>query len=357
MRKHDRIPTGSGERGFYLVALTLALTFLLGAVGLAIDIGRMYIVKSETQSFVDSAALYAAAQLDGSSNSVALAQAAIAGEPKKWGFGVNAFTGVQTSFGTSSTGPWTSTPPTPPTGYYFVQVTATVSLPMYLVSVVTGTPSASISALAVAGRDSTNSMPGGEFPFSVYTRAGSPDNATDPYGMEVGNQYTLRWGAPGNNSTCGTDATMPNLATNGSIRGYCCVAESAAGLRQAIVGGQTDPLSIGQPVNMDNGAKDSEMSAIAMRANTDSNIASATYAAYRAAGLGNGERVVVVPINGGSPNYTVLGFAGFFLLTPSQYTSLGGNDSACAEYIGAWVQGEPDPAPGGAGAFHLRLYQ
>src|SRR5260370_15382273 len=77
MRKHDRILHGRGERGFYLVTLTLALGFLLGAVGLAIDIGRMYIVKSEVQSFVDSAALYGAAQLDGASNGLALAKTAI----------------------------------------------------------------------------------------------------------------------------------------------------------------------------------------------------------------------------------------------------------------------------------------
>ena len=48
---------GSGARGYVLVALTLALVFLLSICGLAVDIGRMYITKSEAQSFVDSAAL------------------------------------------------------------------------------------------------------------------------------------------------------------------------------------------------------------------------------------------------------------------------------------------------------------
>ena len=207
MRRHDRIRTGRGERGYYLVALTLAMVFLPGAVGLAIDIGRMYIAKSEAQSFVDSAALYAAAQLDGTSNGLALAQAAVVSEPKKWGFGNNAFTGVQTSFGTSSTGPWDAVPPTPPTGYYFVQVTATANPPMYLIGTLTGVSSPSISAVAVAGRSPTTNISGGEFPFSVYTRAASPDDATDPYGMQIGNQYTLRWGAPGTRSSCGTDTT------------------------------------------------------------------------------------------------------------------------------------------------------
>lgn len=36
--------------------LAVSLATLLGLVGLAVDVGRMYIVKSETQSFVDAAA-------------------------------------------------------------------------------------------------------------------------------------------------------------------------------------------------------------------------------------------------------------------------------------------------------------
>jgi uncharacterized membrane protein len=50
-----------------MVALVVSMVFLLGMVGLAIDLGRMYIAKSEAQSFVDSAALAAAAQLNGTS--------------------------------------------------------------------------------------------------------------------------------------------------------------------------------------------------------------------------------------------------------------------------------------------------
>ena len=55
----------SGQRGYVLIALTLGLVFLLGMAGLAVDIGRMYVTKSEAQSFVDSAAFSGALQLDG----------------------------------------------------------------------------------------------------------------------------------------------------------------------------------------------------------------------------------------------------------------------------------------------------
>ena len=344
------------ERGYVLIALSLSLVFLLGMAGLAVDIGRMYTTKSEAQSFVDSAALAAALKLDGTTNGITNAQNAVTNDPKKWEFQNDSFTNVTTQFGTSANGPWTATPPNPPTNYYFAQVQTTVSLPMYLMGPLAGR-TATIAASAVAGRATTGSMTGGEFPFSPYTRIASPDNPADPFGYQVGDIYTLRWGAPGNRTTCGTDATQPNLSTNGKIRGYCCVAESAANLRQAIVGGQTDPVTIGNPVEMDNGAKNTEMSAIAMRVEEDTDITSTTYAQYLANGTGNGERVVVVAVNNGPPSYTAVGFAGFFLLSDSSYTGLKGNDSACAEYIGTYVQGAGALPPGGSGAYHIKLYQ
>ena len=83
-----------------------------------------------------------------------------------------------------------------------------------------------------------------------------------------------------------------------------------ADLRQAIVGGATDPLAVGDPVPMDNGAKNTEMSAIAMRVEEDTDTTSTTYAQYLSSGTGNGERVVYVAVNNGAPNYINMGFAG-----------------------------------------------
>lgn len=351
----------SKNRGYILVALSLGLIFLLGMAGMAIDIGRMYITKSEAQSFADTASFAAALELDGTAAGITRAQTAVANNPKKWEFQNDSFTNVQISFGTASTGPFITAPPSPPAGYYFARVQTTVNLPMYLIGPLAGQNS-NIAAAAVAGRALTTGTNGGEFPFSPYTRSASPDNAADPFGYKVGNSYTIRWGAPGNRTTCGTDATQPNLSTNGFIRGYCCVAESAANLRQAIVGGSTDPLTVGSPVPMDTGAKDTEMSAIAMRVEEDTDTTSADYAAYLANGTGNGERVVYVAVNSGAPSYTNLGFAGFFLYADSAYTGLKGNDTACAEYIGTYVQGAagqsvPGLAAGGSGSYHIRLYQ
>jgi hypothetical protein len=323
---------------------------------MAVDIGRMYVTKSEAQSFVDSAAMAAAVQLDGSTAGLTRATNAASGDPKKWGFGLNTFSTITTKFATSPTGPWTTSPPSP-ANYYYAQVSATVTVPMYLIRVLVGS-AAQVGALAVAGRSSITTMRGGEFPFSPYTRTANPDSPSDPYGYMIGNQYTLRWGAPGNKTTCGTDATNPSLATNGKVRGYCCVANNSPTIRQAIVSGDTDTVTIGSSVPMDTGAKNTEMTTIAERVNLDSDTSSTTYSQYVANGFGNGERVVVVPVNDGPPSYKTVGYAGFFLLTAGNYSSLGGNDSACAEYIGAWIQGVATPQiSGGSGAFRLKLYQ
>jgi hypothetical protein len=332
------------------------LIFLLGVAGLAVDVGRMYITKNEAQAYVDSASVNAALKLDGTSAGITRATNSTSSDTGKWRFDTSPFSSVITSFATSSTGPFTTTPPNPPTGYNYVKVGTSMTLAMYLIRPISG-PTASVGAAAVAGRRTINTLPSGVFPFSPYTRAASPDNAGDPYGYQIGNQYTFRWGAPGTKTSCGTDATSPNLSQNGSVRGYCCVSNSAADLRQAIVSAQTDSVTIGQDLSMDNGAKNTEMSAIGDRVAIDTDSTSATYADYVANGTGNGTRVVVVPVNSGSPDYTILGFAGFFLLNSSSYSGLKGNDSACAVYIGAWTQGVTMPPASGSGAYRIRLTQ
>jgi Flp pilus assembly protein TadG len=348
------------RRGYILVATALSIPFLLGVCGLSIDIGRMYITKTEAQAFADSASLAAARELDDTSAGITRATNAASTNTDKWRFDTQPFTNVSTTFSTSSTGTFTASPPNPPTGYRFARVEATVDLPMYLIRVLTG-PTSQIRAGAVAGMLAMTSTTGGQFPFSPYTRKGYPgavpDNAADPFGYQVGNDYTLRWGSPGDRTDCGTDDDAPSLATNGQIRGYCCVSNSAAEIREAIVSLNTDPVTIGDNVPMDNGAKNTEMTAIADRVVIDSNTTATTYSSYRSSGTGNGQRVVYVVVNGGPPNYVAIGFAGFFLKRASVYDGLNGNDSACAEYIGAWTAGVTAPAPGGSGAFKLRLFK
>ena len=67
----------SRQRGAILVTTALLLLFLLGFMGIALDFGRLFVVKSELQTAMDSCALAAAQELDGASD--ALNRAASAG--------------------------------------------------------------------------------------------------------------------------------------------------------------------------------------------------------------------------------------------------------------------------------------
>jgi Flp pilus assembly protein TadG len=356
----------SRERGFVLVATSLAALFLLGAAGLAVDIGRMYVARSETQSFVDSASLAAAAQLDDTTAGVTRALNAVSNNPKRWQFGNSAFTDVQTVMATSSSGPWLAggSLPSPPTGYYYAQVTATVNPRLYLMGLLAGSSASTIRAQAAAGRVNRPYFTEGIFPFSPYSHKIAPDCATcddasDLFGMRIGNRYTLRWAADptlAKENVCSGDdsQTMIDIsnAGGGSIRGYIEL-NSAADLSQAILSNVTTDLSVSgsadvptnftldSTVDMDGGAKNSVINlALATRVGQDSDPLSETYAAYKSSRSGNGRRMVVVPINNGAPDFAIAGFAGFFLLTPSSY-DVTGNLPACAEYVGAWTQGNP----------------
>jgi hypothetical protein len=55
------------EDGAFILTAALVLLFLLGFIGFALDFGRLFVVKSELQTAVDSCALAAAQELDGQS--------------------------------------------------------------------------------------------------------------------------------------------------------------------------------------------------------------------------------------------------------------------------------------------------
>src|SRR5262245_16023984 len=79
------------QRGFVLITMGVAAVALFGALGMAVDLGRMFIAKNETQSFCDAAALAAALQLDGTTNGITKAQSAVSNSTNKWGLGSTAF--------------------------------------------------------------------------------------------------------------------------------------------------------------------------------------------------------------------------------------------------------------------------
>lgn len=71
MRSHTR-----RQRGATLITAALFLLFLLGFMGIALDFGRLFIVKSELQTAMDSCALAAAQELDGTASALDRARSA-----------------------------------------------------------------------------------------------------------------------------------------------------------------------------------------------------------------------------------------------------------------------------------------
>ena len=64
------------QRGSMIVTVALVMLFLLGFMGIALDFGRMFIVKTELQTAVDSCALAAANELDFQSSAITRATSA-----------------------------------------------------------------------------------------------------------------------------------------------------------------------------------------------------------------------------------------------------------------------------------------
>src|SRR5262249_2528063 len=142
------------EAGFTLLTTAVSALAIFGMAGLAVDMGRMYITKNEAQSFADSAALYAAQQLNGTATGITAADTAAGNVPMKWGFGTTAFTWTVIEYSPDGSTGWaTSGSVANPATINYVRVTANVTtLPLYLLPVIGTGTTASVKALAVAGQ-------------------------------------------------------------------------------------------------------------------------------------------------------------------------------------------------------------
>jgi uncharacterized membrane protein len=93
-----RVRKNSKNRGFVLIAMSVALVLLLAVMGMAFDFGRIYIARNEAQVFTDAAAMSAAAKLDGTDAGLDRARQAVARLPMRWNLGTQSFTGVVVEF-------------------------------------------------------------------------------------------------------------------------------------------------------------------------------------------------------------------------------------------------------------------
>src|SRR5260221_14055087 len=124
-------------RGFVLITMAVAGVAIFGAIGMALDVGRSFIAKNETQAFCDTASLAATLKLDGTSTGIAKAKTAVTNTTNAWNMDTASVASPTVDFATSASGPWVTTP-SPATGYIYARVQASVSLPLYFVPVVLG---------------------------------------------------------------------------------------------------------------------------------------------------------------------------------------------------------------------------
>src|SRR4051812_34763190 len=113
------------QSGFVLVTMAVAAIALIGILGLAVDVGRMFIAKNETQAYCDSAALAASLLLDGTTNGITNAKAAVTNSANAWNLSTTKVNSPTVTFATSTAGPWVANP-SPADGYNVARVSATV---------------------------------------------------------------------------------------------------------------------------------------------------------------------------------------------------------------------------------------
>lgn len=358
---------GKKEKGFVLMAAAIGFAAVLGAAGLAVDLGRVYIARSEVQVFADSAALAAAIQLNGTSAGVVAANLAVQNTPNRWNFGTQSFSGTIVQFALPSAAnanqpdaaSWTAAPATG-TNYRFVKVLAGVDVPILLAQAITAQPTMHVSGVATGGQLMVTTYADGLLPFSPI----APNPAdTANYGFQTGQIFTIRYpsnGSQNKGNVCAGDVNGTYWANLPAQDFGYWGSNSAAAIRGEIVDDtQIQPLSIGDNVPMVGGNKTTEGSALDTRVSEDSDPNSVNYASYVQAGLGNGRRIFGVPVNGGPPNFTAVAVRAFFLQPQGVYLGVTGSTSICAEYIGTYVQGSGVHvgAGQGTGGYLVRLTQ
>lgn len=345
-----------------IVATAISFVVLLGFAGVVIDIGRMYVARSEAQAYTDAASIAAALELDGTTAGISRAVTAAGAVTAKWSLDVSSFPAPTVDFATSLAGPWVASP-NPATNYTHARVSSAISVPLYLLPVLTAQRGGTVGGSSVAAQVSRYSFTSGVFPFSPFAHNSTPPD----FGLVPGQDYTLRWATNpklSGNNVCAGDRTQQMItiaqAQGGSERGFI-EDNSAASIRATIEDDyQTITRGIGETVSLTGGAKQTELTSLDNRIDQDADRTSTTFANYAVNGLGNGRRVILAPINdGGTPpgsNNRIVQFGAFFLLRTADYSN-GGNQTWCAEYVGAWVQAASHRGAGVPGAYIVRLVQ
>ena len=361
--------------------MALTAVGVLGFVGLAVDIGRMFIVKNESQAFCDAAAVAAAMVLNGASTGINQAVSKVATSPNKWNFGSTSVSTPVVSFATAAAGPWL-TNPSPAVGYAYVRVTATVPMQLFFLPLVTGQRIFNVISTAVAAQVPITSLSWGASPYTAISTTPAANN----FGFVIGNSYDIQWPtyngnragcAPGNPDKCFNSppcsgdpgASLSAVVANWGAKhsGYWGSNSNSLIAAEVLNTVQMAPIAIGTNLDplLTAGNKQSEAGYLDQRASQDTDTSDATPSLYLANASHNGRRLLPVAIaNPIDPTHTtVIGFGQFLLSTngsPSDFyvKSANGNSPFCAVYAGPYNIGSSGPGAGGAtGASSVRLME
>ena len=220
---HRKSAAGTGrrkhrERGFVLVTMAVSAIALIGVLGLAVDLGHMFISKNETQAYCDSAALAAALALNGTSGGITNAQAAVTNSTNAWNFSNISVSSPTVTFATALTGPWDSNP-SPAAGYTFAKVSATVRMKLYFIPVLVAQTVANVNSMATAAQVDLTTIPTGLAPYTAV----STDTTGPNFGLVIGSSYDLHW-PQFNSHRSGCDPTTPDACFNSPP----CTGDTAA---------------------------------------------------------------------------------------------------------------------------------
>lgn len=347
------------QRGFVLVVSALAAVVLIGCLGMAVDLGRMYLIKSEAQNFVDSTALRAAATLDGTTNGILRAASFAPQTSERFDLASRSFTNVRTEFAQTVAGPWYESS-SAPSRSRFVRVSTRLQVPMYFMTLVTGSRNGTVFAAGTGAQVEKRTFTEGVFPFSPFAHS----KIGPHFGLVPGQFYTLRWPAKpklGGNICAGDNVQSvidTAQAAGAEERGFIEASSSDIIRRTIINDYQSVTRTIGDLVDLTGGTKQTQLDALTTRINQDTDNLSQTYSQYQSSGYGNGRRLVAVPINdGGTPlgvNHRIVNIALFFLSPTGKYGN-GGAQPWCAQYVGAYVEGSSTKGVEDAGAWVVRL--
>src|SRR5258707_1301905 len=310
----------SRERGFVLVTMAVAAIALIGVLGLAVDLGHMFIAKNETQAYCDSAALGAALLLDGTTSGITNAKAAVTNSTNAWNFSNTSVSSPTVTFATSINGPWQSNP-NPATGYSFFRVNATVPMQLYFIPVLVSQTVANVNSMATAAQVDLPSIPTGLAPYTAVST-----NTTGPnFGLVVGSSYDLHW-PQFNSHRSGCDAAHPDACFNtppctgdtpasrtavvsnwGDSNSGFWGSNSNSVIKQEVLNLiQMQGVTVGDNIDpiLTNGTKQSEAAILDERVSQDVDTTDNTVDGYLAA-THNGRRLLAVPVvNPTDPNTT-----------------------------------------------------